>query len=179
MLRAVPAARTTGDDRNRIMPMITSFNFALASYLRAHAARTSPLFLQPEYRNTDTKLPLRRFDGHLSAYLTRTGVSVAAEWDFDVWDYVFSQDVSPEQGPAGGWRCGFCPEHDASEYLTIEQLWADHLFEPFLTCAENQVAEANAMYLCDYERGAKWAVLSPEDEVRSPHALYAVYPVLS
>jgi hypothetical protein len=95
----------------------------------------------------------------LSAALINSEINVTVEWQGECWDFLLSLDVLPKQ-TAGGYVCGHCltampsdsrsaatkPE-ERTIFPSLEALWRDHLFEPFLKWVNEKLATADAVGL--------------------------------
>jgi hypothetical protein len=102
----------------------------------------------------------------LLGWLSHNGISVGA-FDGDHWyDFVYDDDIVPERVP-NGVICRLCLPEAQRTFATREELWREHLFEPFLAWMNEKLAPATALALFstepDPERGATWPKL-----VRSP-----------
>lgn len=67
--------------------------------------------------------------GALHGYAHKGGISIAAVWDGECWDFLFDEDVVSELRP-DGWCCSLCSADRQSYFPSVGALWVDHLFQP-------------------------------------------------
>lgn len=93
----------------------------------------------------------------LRGHLRPDDITIAAEYGGETWDLLFTLDVYPEP-VAGGVVCMICEESDRRLFPTVEELWRDHLFDPFGKWIAEKVVGAGvlAFYKLD-GGGATWA----------------------
>jgi len=60
------------------------------------------------------------------------------------WDTILDFDTAPQPIP-GGVMCDLCVEKSQRIFPTLEALWCDHLFEPFLACVNEKLAIATVV----------------------------------
>ena len=92
------------------------------------------------------------------------------------WDMLLSLDVDAVRLASGRWLCGICrkqkPAHEVEVFPNPEALWANHLFEPFLTFVNEELCRASALALYG---GDGWSSASlvtagiPENEEQPVH----------
>jgi hypothetical protein len=95
----------------------------------------------------------------LSAALINSEINITVEWQGECWDFLLSLDVLPKE-TADGYVCGYClsampsdsrsagtkPE-ERTIFPSLEALWRDHLFEPFLQWVNEKLAVAHTIGL--------------------------------
>jgi len=79
-----------------------------------------------------------------SATLTSWEINVSINWQGECWDLLVCFEAIP-QLTSDGYVCSLClPElcwpNARTTYANREQLWKDHLFEPFLEWVNNKLA---------------------------------------
>lgn len=97
----------------------------------------------------------------LSVWLTGNELGVHVEWQEDYWDCLIDLDVSPIH-TLDGYQCKHCATDNAEEVIvfsSLEALWKDHLFEPFLKWVNEKLAPARWLSISssdcvDYEQSA-------------------------
>ncbi|QVM85175.1 hypothetical protein [Novosphingobium decolorationis] len=67
--------------------------------------------------------------GLLDGWISPHGVSVAAMQAGTIWDFVYDDDLAPQQEDQG-WRCTLCLDTPPRFYPSLATLWRAHLFEP-------------------------------------------------
>lgn len=91
-------------------------------------------------------------------------ITIAAEYDGETWDLLFTLDVCP-QPVAGGFVCMTCQESDRRLFPTEEELWRDHLFDPFGKWIAEKVVGAEVLAFYELNnRGMTWAELHKDAE---------------
>jgi len=121
---------------------------------------------------------LLNFPNHsdcLSVWLSSWNLSVHVEWQGVNWDMLISLDANPEPVP-GGYRCRCCSESDRV-WPNRESLWADHLFEPFLSWVNERLAHACQLSLYGKPGDSTWAELIDEqDDLPEPGSFWMSIP---
>ncbi len=82
-------------------------------------------------------------DRVLDATLTNE-LCIRVTWDDDWWDMLTCLESYPKRVP-GGYVCTECDPATRATFSTREALWADELFEPFMTWANEDLAPAKAL----------------------------------
>jgi len=105
--------------------------------------------------------------GGIVGYAAPHGVNAAAMLDGECWDHLYDEDVAAEQ-TLEGWACRLCPKDGRRSYGSIDELWCEHLLQPFATWIGGQLRPAEGVSY--YARGAAtWASLGPPDENAVAH----------
>lgn len=95
--------------------------------------------------------------GALLGYGHPTGISIAVMLDDECWDFLFDEEVVPENDEAA-WHCSLCATSDRRLFPSVEALWMDHLFDPLRRWIDKQLRPATALEFHQVE-GATWARL--------------------
>jgi hypothetical protein len=108
------------------------------------------------------ELKFHNYPDCLSVSLSRNELNIFVEWQGEQWDTLLSLDAYLSRTPVG-YKCTQCVPDDG-ESITLfpsrEALWQDHLFNPFLTWANEKLAPARWLKLSsNRDRGATWAQL--------------------
>jgi len=103
----------------------------------------------------------------LSGWINTFEISVAAEWDGGAWDLILDLDAYPVR-VSGGFACRVCEPEKRVVFPSLEGLWADHLFEPFLAWVNDELAVLPWLELMGTVDTAMCARLRPEAGVPRP-----------
>jgi hypothetical protein len=88
-------------------------------------------------------------------------IVISVEYEGEFWDIIFNPDLEAKCEERG-WFCALCAEHGTPYqfFKTLEELWIEHLFNPFLDWINGKLAKAEALALCgSIEGGMTWAAL--------------------
>ncbi len=110
-------------------------------------------------RRTDRFIDLR-FNGlspAIRASLTHE-IAIAVEYRGRTWDFLAFFEAVPQQ-TSDGYVCGLCLPTAKVLYTSPEELWCQHMFEPFLEFVNGQLATADAVGLYCSVGHATWARL--------------------
>jgi len=77
----------------------------------------------------------------LTAHLVKNEIAVIVESQGTYWDMILDLDARPKHVP-GGYMCGYCLEEYRRTFPSLEALWYDHLFEPFLQWVNDDLAKS-------------------------------------
>jgi hypothetical protein len=77
----------------------------------------------------------------IGASLTSWGINVWFHWQGECWDFLNCFDVIPKL-INNGYICTLCEYEHRVIFLSREQLWKEHLFNPFLEWINNELAQA-------------------------------------
>ncbi len=108
--------------------------------------------------------------------LRSTEINVGVTWQGKFLDFLVSNDCVAPQHTSSGYICKYCENEERKTYSSRENLWRDHLFEPFLDWVNNELA--NAEFIGIYgsiESGATWAKLV--QELRPQEGGMALIPI--
>jgi hypothetical protein len=95
---------------------------------------------------------------YLAVWLDQAGLNVSVEWQGECKDLLLSLDAVP-QFEHGIYRCSLCVDADQS-WPTLAALWCDHLYEPFLSWVNGELATARKLRIYEIEGGSTWAELT-------------------
>lgn len=90
------------------------------------------------------------FDGITSAIfvmLNSQEITVTVDWEGRNWDTIFNAEVNPRRSRLG-YICEHCQPGSRRVFPTLEALWRDHLFEPFLSWLNYELAVSDVIGLC-------------------------------
>ncbi len=136
----------------------------------ARLDRTALLWSEPPLTGGAVEPRLLRFGDHLKLRVERDGVSIAAEWDWEPWDVVFTAQARVTLHD-GFYACEHEPERRSAP---VEDLWREWLYEPLLDWAETRLRSAAVLYFC--KRGkTRWAALASDVMTVPEDAVYAVF----
>ena len=124
------------------------------------------LFLLPLrlVSRTDRKFEMT-FKGanQLAISLTKNELNVSVFWQGMFWDMLLSLEYSPMH-IRSGYQCLLCLDEERRIYPTLEVLWRDHLFEPFLEWTNSKLAMADHIAAFSIN-GSSWATLVSSSDV--------------
>jgi len=106
----------------------------------------------------------------LTAVLTDRELMVPLDQEELCWDLLLSLEAAPIEDPEGGMTCTLCPAEDRPVFPSLDALWRDHLFEPFLDWINTKAAPATGLGLYRTAKGSTWASFGQEDELRASGA---------
>jgi len=109
----------------------------------------------------------------LGALIARGDLVISAEWAGTSWDFLFFNEVRPQQN-LNGFTCSLCkPGNKRRVFPSLETLWHDHLFEPFADWINTKLAIAQAVALYRSDNGsARWArLVTAGEDVELPYFL--------
>lgn len=94
------------------------------------------------------------------------------------WDALRFFEVYPQRVD-GGYQCALCNTEAQETYATLDALWRDHLFEPFLAWVNDTLVPARYLGIYGFiDEGATWArLLNPETEPPDDDSPTSVVPV--
>ena len=122
---------------------------AFLSWLKANRDRfVIPLRLG---RRTDRCLDIH-FVGiasQISAYLSRSELGIAVEWQGQCWDLLACFESVPVRH-GDSYVCELCIDKGHVSFPSREAIWRDHLFEPFLEWVNQRLAQAHWLDLHDW-----------------------------
>ena len=143
---------------------------AFRSWHVATLTQTTPLWSEPPLAGDMVEPRLLKFGDHFKLRIERDAVSVAAEWDWEVWDVLFSAQARVTAHD-GFYACEHEPD---ARSAPIERLWEEWLYQPLMSWAESALRQAAVLYFC--KRGdTRWVVLAPEVMRVPQDVVYAVY----
>lgn len=124
------------------------------------------LFLLPLrlVSRTDRKFEMT-FKGanQLAISLTKNELNVGVFWQGMIWDILLSLEYSPMH-VRSGYQCLLCLDEERRIYPTLEALWRDHIFEPFLEWTNSKLAMADHIAVFEMN-GSTWATLVSSSDV--------------
>jgi hypothetical protein len=88
-------------------------------------------------------------------------IVIGVDYEDSMWDIIFNPELKAKHEERG-WFCELCAEQGKSYqfFKTLEELWIEHLFSPFLDWINSKLAKAEALALCgSIEEGMTWAAL--------------------
>lgn len=112
--------------------------------------------------------------GALHGYAHNGGISIAAVWDGECWDFLFDEDVVAEH-TTDGWHCSLCPADQRAFFSSVEALWTDHLFQPLWRWITMQLLRAKGVGFYG-GGGMTWAKLVAYDVEDQPVRLVLFNP---
>ncbi|WP_186409295.1 hypothetical protein [Candidatus Accumulibacter aalborgensis] len=85
---------------------------------------------------------------HVSVFVGNDSLSVTVEWQGQCWDMLLSLDAVGE-AVEGGYRCQLCCEDhsEAALFPTLDSLWEDHLFLPFVNWINKALCSATHLWI--------------------------------
>jgi hypothetical protein len=92
-------------------------------------------------------------------------IGVGVDWQGENWDFLIFFETVPEH-KADGYHCSLCiDEYAQITYSSREDLWQDHLFQPFLEWFNEYLVPARwlGLYKTD-DKGCTWAKLLNEPD---------------
>ena len=96
-------------------------------------------------------------------------------------DLLFSFESCPEQLANGGYYCKLCTDEPQRVFESLEDLWIDHLFKPFLAWVNEKLAPSPWLSLNDVG-GTTYAMLLQEtpttELVQTDDSFSIVIPVM-
>lgn len=125
-------------------------------------------------RRTDRFIDLR-FDGlspAIRASLTHE-IAIAVEYRGQTWDFLAFFEAVPQQ-TSEGYVCGLCLPTAKVLYTSPEDLWRQHMFEPFLEFVNGELATADAVGLYGTVDDATWATLLRGEPADPPDVVIPV-----
>ena len=131
------------------------------SFIQWYAANEDKFAIKLELlKPTDACLDVgfRAINAILTAHLVEDEVSVAVMSQGTFWDTILHLDALPKRVP-GGYVCDFCEEEYRRIFPSLEALWRDHLFEPFLEWVNDELAKAVAICISGTPDWVGWARL--------------------
>jgi hypothetical protein len=94
----------------------------------------------------------------LTAHLSEHEITVSAVSRGTYWDTILDLDALPKRVP-GGYTCELCLEEHRCIFRSVEDLWRDHLFEPFLQWVNDDLAKAEVISISGTPDAVGWAHL--------------------
>ena len=85
----------------------------------------------------------------------------ATEWQGRCIDFLFSFESCPAQLANGRYCCELCTDEPQRVFESLEDLWTDHLFEPFVMWVNEKLVPSPWLSL-NYIGGATYAMLLQE-----------------
>lgn len=96
----------------------------------------------------------------ISISLTSLGINIGVIWQGELWDLLIDFDVDLLK-ISGGYVCDLCIDEPRKIFPSRENLWRDHLFEPFLEWINNDLANAEVVGIYGTGGGGTtWATLT-------------------
>jgi len=103
----------------------------------------------------------------ISVVVTTYDVIISISWQGECWDLLAAFEAAPKTGK-NGFYCDLCLGETIEWYSSPEQLWQQHVFEPFWLWLNQELSSAN--WLGIYQHGgATWAKLidAPDTEAEA------------
>jgi hypothetical protein len=118
------------------------------------------------------ELRFQNYPDCLSVCLSKDELAVHLEWQGEWWDMIIDLDAWPRP-TRGGYKCKCCWDErgeSAEIFPSLEALWQDHLFDPFLKWVNEKLAPARWLQICcTADRGARWErLIRDESELDKP-----------
>jgi hypothetical protein len=116
------------------------------------------------------KMYFQNYPDCLSVSLSRNAIGVYVEWQGEPWDELIDYDASPFP-TSGGYKCKQCVYENgdsATLFSSREEMWLDHVFNPFLNWVNTVLAPARWLRISSVgDGGATWAkVIRDEEHLR-------------
>lgn len=99
-------------------------------------------------------------DAKFEIQLSRWEINVAVMNEGECWDYLVCIEAIPERGNDGSYRCTLCLDEVIDRYESREQLWVQHMFEPFLEWMNREMATDRAVVMHGITGRTTWANLT-------------------
>jgi hypothetical protein len=109
------------------------------------------------------ELTFRALNPAMSIFLTQE-IGVCVEWRGKCWDCLIFFEAYPQRS-TDGYHCSLCiEEYSRIAYTSRENLWQEHMFEPFLQWINERLVPANWLGLYSSNKGSTWAKLLSEPD---------------
>ena len=100
----------------------------------------------------------------IGCIITSYDYSISVDYKGDCWDLIDSNYVSEQQTPSGEYFCKECEPGHQILFPTRSALWEDHIFNPIMEWANNNLLETKWLCLFQYD-GATWAKVIDENNL--------------
>lgn len=94
----------------------------------------------------------------LTAHLIDDGINVSVVSQGTYWDTILDLDTLPKR-VSDGYACDPCPAEHQRVFPSLEALWCDRVFEPFLEWVNNDLVKADAISISGTPDWVGWARL--------------------
>ena len=112
----------------------------------------------------------------LSITASPHNLGVWVSWQGENWDALLDLDILAVKAP-GGLRCALCEGLPVKIWTNPEALWADHLFEGFLSWVNDRYAKADCLMLHGSKDSFSLAKLSNFNQCDELEKATAVIPI--
>lgn len=141
-----------------------------------HSRFSIPVRLKP-LKGAMVKIEFKNHPECLTITANESNLGVWIYWDGEPWDGLLELDVSPVKTRDGdGFCCRLCLDH-AKKWSTLEELWVDHLFEPFLKWVNKDFANAKSLRLFGGYKSTTWGQLISDGHPENSAPFFAEVPL--
>jgi hypothetical protein len=139
---------------------IPKFQRALFRWFEANHTRFSIHVSLKSLKGSKMQIEFANHPECLRITADASNLGVWVYWNGEPWDGLLDLDVIPVKIRNGvGFGCQFCLDKTKT-WSTLEELWADHLFEPFLKWVNKDFSKAKTLRLFGKHNSTTWANLS-------------------
>jgi hypothetical protein len=128
-----------------------AFGFLLKAFLvwLESADLRIPIAVRPSgcINEPSIDLSFEEINPAIGAFLTCWELVVFVNWEGQNWDVLLNLDTRPRRLARGGYTCECCKRQNRRIFPSLDALWRDHLFEPFLAWVNGELAVADTIGL--------------------------------
>jgi hypothetical protein len=137
-----------------------------------HTYFSIPVRLKP-LKGAKVKIEFANHPECLRITADASNLGVWVYWNRETWDGLLDLDVFPVKTRDGdGFSCRLCLDQTET-WSSLEELWANHLFEPFLKWVNKDFAKAKTLRLFGEYKSTTWANLSSHPIPDDPEQFFA------
>lgn len=156
---------------------ITRFQRAFFHWFKANHTRFSIYVSLKPLKGARVKIEFANHPESLRITANASTLGVWAYWNGEPWDRLLDLDVIPVKMRDGvGFSCRLCQDQTIT-WSTLEELWANHLFDPFLKWVNKDFANAKTLRLFGECKSTTWANLSSYSLPDDSESFFADIPL--
>lgn len=141
-----------------------------------HCRFSIPVRLKP-LKGAKVQIEFNNHPECLRITASRSNLGVWVYWNGEAWDGLLELDVYPIKNRDGdGYSCRLCLDH-TENWSSLEELWANHLFEPFLRWVNNDFAKAASLRLFGECNSSTWVSLITHPHLEKSEKFFAEVPL--
>jgi len=94
--------------------------------------------------------------------ITSHGYSISVSNEGEYWDFIAEGDISEQRTSSGRYFCKMCEPERRELFPTRFALWEDHIFQPIMNWANNNLLKTQWVCLFQYGQGSTMAQVVDE-----------------
>ena len=156
---------------------LPKFQRAFFRWFESNKSRFSIPVRLKLFKGAKVKIEFKNHPECLRITANESNLGVRVYWNGEPWDGLLELDVSPVKTRDGdGFSCRLCLDQE-KKWSSLEELWADHLFEPFLRWVNKDFANAKSLRLFGGHKSTTWGQLMSDWHPENSEPIFAEVPL--